>query len=126
MFIYHLLAVPALLVLCRLVELIIWVVLIVLIILWHSITPLFNNYSIDCAKIQCFAEKLWKYGVMHKQEQEFLYDLTLLKIGSFVVPKITILSLTLSDLDSENTGNSESGYMFRDVVRKDVASLALT
>lgn len=51
---------------------------------------------------------------------------TLLKIGSFVVPKITAFSLSLADLDSENTGRSESGYMSRDVIRKDVASLSLS
>ena len=50
----------------------------------------------------------------------------LIKIGSFIVPKITAYALTLADLDSENSGRSETGRMSREVIRKDVASLSLT
>lgn len=50
----------------------------------------------------------------------------LIKIGSFTVPKITAYALTLADLDSENSGRSETGRMTREVIRKDVASLSLT
>lgn len=41
------------------------------------------------------------------------------------IPGVTSYKVELSDLDSENTTRSESGYMTRDVIRQNIAKISL-
>ena len=50
----------------------------------------------------------------------------LVKFGSYVPPTPTKYSLDISDIDSEDTGRGETGYMSRERVRAGVYKLALT
>ena len=49
----------------------------------------------------------------------------LVKFGSYVPPAPTKYSLDISDIDSEDTGRGETGYMSRERVRAGVYKLAL-
>ena len=50
----------------------------------------------------------------------------LVKFGSYSPPAPTKYSLTLQDIDSEDTGRGESGYMVRERVREGIYKLSLT
>ena len=49
----------------------------------------------------------------------------LVKLGSYVPPSPTKYSLEVSDIDSEDTGRGETGYMARERVRAGVYKLSL-
>ena len=50
----------------------------------------------------------------------------LVKFGSYTPPTPTEYSLEISDIDSEDTGRGETGYMSRERVRAGIYKLALT
>ena len=50
----------------------------------------------------------------------------LVKLGSYVPPSPTKYSLEVSDIDSEDTGRGETGYMARERVRAGIYKLSLT
>ena len=50
----------------------------------------------------------------------------LVKLGSYTPPAPTKYSLTLQDIDSDDTGRGESGYMVRERVRAGIYKLSLT
>lgn len=54
--------------------------------------------------------------------------MAIISIGGVDLPdgKLTGLQIKNSDMDSSNTGRSESGYMTRDRIRENVASLVAT
>ena len=49
----------------------------------------------------------------------------LVKLGSYSPPTPTKYSLEISDIDSEDTGRGETGYMSRERVRAGIYKLAL-
>ena len=49
----------------------------------------------------------------------------LVKLGSYYPPTPTKYSLEISDIDSEDTGRGETGYMSRERVRAGIYKLAL-
>lgn len=49
----------------------------------------------------------------------------LVKLGSYYPPTPTKYSLEISDIDSEDTGRGETGYMSRERVRASIYKLAL-
>lgn len=49
--------------------------------------------------------------------------MTLLKVDGIELKSPTTYDLKLADIDSSNSGRSESGYMTREVVRRKVATL---
>ena len=52
--------------------------------------------------------------------------MNLIKFGSYSPPSPTKYSLTLQDIDSEDTGRGESGYMVRERIREGIYKLSLT
>ena len=50
----------------------------------------------------------------------------LIKFGNYMPPTPTKYSLTLQDIDSDDTGRGESGYMVRERVRAGIYKLSLT
>ena len=49
----------------------------------------------------------------------------LVKFGAYVPPTPTEYSLEISDIDSEDTGRGETGYMSRERVREGIYKLSL-
>lgn len=49
-----------------------------------------------------------------------------ISIGGIDIPGVTSYKVELSDLDSENTTRSETGYMTRDVIRQGIAKISLS
>lgn len=49
--------------------------------------------------------------------------MTLLKVGGVILKSPTAYRLKFADIDSSNSGRSESGIMTREVVRKKIATL---
>lgn len=49
----------------------------------------------------------------------------LVKLGTYVPPTPTKFSLDIQDIDSEDTGRGETGYMSRERVRESVYKLSL-
>lgn len=51
--------------------------------------------------------------------------MVLVKFGSYTPPAPTKYSLEVSDIDSENSGRGETGYMSRERVREGIYKLSL-
>lgn len=63
---------------------------------------------------------------MANQETETSGTAKLLTIGSTPIPGINNYSVTLEDIDSENTQRDETGTLHREPLRKNVMKIAIT